>query len=98
MVASCFPYTTSVIKAAEVAQRHGVHIIALTDSTQSPLHDIADCSFCVPNRSLFYSNAMAGFFVLGEALLSEVAARLGDTALIRLRRREDMISELAPLT
>ncbi|UTW13555.1 MurR/RpiR family transcriptional regulator [Marinobacterium rhizophilum] len=98
IVASCFPYTASVIKTAEVARRHGIRIIALTDSNRSPLHDIADCSFCVPNRSLFYSNAMAGFFVLGEALLSEVAARLADTALDRLRRREEMISELAPLT
>ncbi len=98
IVASCFPYSASVVKTAEIARRHGIDVIALTDSTTSPLHEIASCSFCVPNRSLFYSNAMAGFFVLGEALLSDVAARLGDVAIDALRRREDMISELAPLT
>ncbi|MCP8687387.1 MurR/RpiR family transcriptional regulator [Marinobacterium sedimentorum] len=98
IVASCFPYTASVIRTAEIAQQHGIEVIALTDTADSPLHHIASCSFCVPNRSLFYSNAMAGFFVMGEALLSEVAARLGDTAIEALRRREELISELSPLT
>jgi hypothetical protein len=41
---------------------------------------------------------MAGFFVLAEALLSEVATKLGNAAIDTLRRREDMISELAPLS
>jgi len=98
VVASCFPYTASVIRTAEIARHHGIEVIALTDNIHSPLHELADCSFCVPNRSLFYSNAMAGFFVLGEALLSEVAAKLGNAAIDTLRRREDMISELAPLS
>lgn len=98
IVASCFPYTASVIRTAEIAQQHGIEVIALTDTQDSPLHNIASYTFCVPNRSLFYSNAMAGFFVLGEALLSEVAARLGDTAIEALRRREELISELSPLS
>nr|WP_067292454.1 MurR/RpiR family transcriptional regulator [Marinobacterium profundum] len=98
LVTSCFPYTDSVIRTAEIARHHGIEVIALTDAQDSPLHKIASCSFCVPNRSLFYSNAMAGFFVLGEALLSEVAARLGDTAIVALRRREELISELSPLS
>jgi DNA-binding MurR/RpiR family transcriptional regulator len=98
IVANCFPYTACVIKTAEIAQQHGIVVIALTDTADSPLHQIASYSFCVPKRSLFYSNAMAGFFVLGEALLSEVAARLGDTAIESLRRREEFISALSPLS
>ncbi|MQT71767.1 SIS domain-containing protein, partial [Pseudomonas sp. FSL R10-0071] len=37
VVSSCFPYTPSVIATAEVAARHGVKVIALTDSASSPL-------------------------------------------------------------
>ncbi len=98
IVASCFPYTSSIIKTAKIARRHGLDVIALTDFADSPLCSVASCYFCVPNRSLFYSNAMAGFFVLAEALLSEVASRLGDSAISALRCREEMISELSPVS
>jgi DNA-binding MurR/RpiR family transcriptional regulator len=97
VVTSCFPYTTSVIRTAEIAKSHGIRIIALTDSAGSPLAHIADLSFSVPCQSLFYSNSMAGFFVLCEALLSETARKLGDKAIDSLRRRESLISELSPL-
>jgi DNA-binding MurR/RpiR family transcriptional regulator len=97
VVSSCFPYTSSVIRTAEIAIAHGVKVIALTDSTTSPLARIATHTFTVPSQSVFYSNSMAGFFVLSEALLSETARKLGDKAVDSLRRREALISELAPL-
>ncbi|NVK42860.1 MAG: MurR/RpiR family transcriptional regulator [Oceanospirillaceae bacterium] len=98
VVASCFPYTTSVLKTAEVAREMGLDVVALTDSAGSPLKAQASCSFQIPNQSLFYSNAMAAFFVFAEALLSEVAHRLGDDAVEALRRRETLIGELGQLS
>lgn len=98
VVASCFPYTPGVITAAAAARRNGLDVIALTDSPSSPLAADAGCSFFVPNHSAFYSNGMAGFFVLAEALLAETASQLGVAALEALRRRESLINDLSPMT
>ncbi|GGO87627.1 RpiR family transcriptional regulator [Marinobacterium nitratireducens] len=98
VVASSFPYTPAVITAAQAAKRRNLKVIALTDSSTSPLAPEADCCFAVPNRSSFYSNGMAGFFVLAESLLAETARLLGEQALESLRRREELIGELAPIT
>ncbi|WP_275287165.1 MurR/RpiR family transcriptional regulator [Halomonas elongata] len=94
VVASCFPYTPSVLATAEVAARQGIHVIALTDSRGSPLARVARYSFPVPNHSLFFSNSMCAFMLLVEGLLSEAASRLGDTGLAALKRRERLIGEL----
>lgn len=94
VVASCFPYTPSVLATAEVAARHGIEVVALTDSSSSPLAKVARHSFYVPNHSLFYSNSMCAFMLLAQGLLSEVAGRLGESGLESLRQREELISEL----
>lgn len=94
VVASCFPYTPSVLATAEVAARHGIRVVALTDSSASPLAKVATYSFQVPNHSLFFSNGMCAFMLLVQGLLSEVANRLGDSGLAALKQREALISEL----
>ncbi|WP_027967532.1 MurR/RpiR family transcriptional regulator [Halomonas halocynthiae] len=94
VVASCYPYTPSVLATAEIAARHHIRIIALTDAISSPLCSVAEHSFLVPNHSLFFSNSMCAFMLLIESLLSEVASLLGDNGLISLQRREHLISEL----
>ncbi|SHL13223.1 transcriptional regulator, RpiR family [Halomonas caseinilytica] len=94
VVASCFPYTPSVLTTAEVAARQGIRVIALTDSTASPLAKVARYSFPVPNHSLFFSNSMCAFMLLVEGLLSEAANQLGETGLTALKRRERLIGEL----
>ncbi|MCC5882320.1 MAG: MurR/RpiR family transcriptional regulator [Halomonas sp.] len=94
VVASCFPYTPSVLATAEVAARHGIEVIALTDSESSPLARVARHSFPVPNHSLFYSNSMCAFMLLAEGLLSDVASVLGKSGLAALKHRETMIAEL----
>ncbi len=95
IVVSCFPYTQSVLRTAEIAARRGVKVIALTDSKRSPLVASADYSFFVPNQSAFFSNSMCGFMLLGEGLLSRVASLMGDEALVSLRQREALIEQLA---
>ncbi len=97
VVASCFPYTPSVLATADVAAHHGIEVIALTDSASSPLAKIANHSFYVPNHSLFFSNSMCGFMLLSQGLLSAVASSLGESAveaLKPLKHRETLISEL----
>ncbi|MCY1505310.1 HTH-type transcriptional regulator MurR [compost metagenome] len=94
VVASCFPYTPSVLATAEVAARHGIKVIALTDSSSSPLARIARHSFYVPNQSLFFSNSMCAFMLLAEGILSGVASRLGEASVAALKHRETLITEL----
>lgn len=94
VVASCFPYTPSVLATAEVAVKHGIKVIALTDSASSPLAKVAHHRFYVPNHSLFFSNSMCAFIFLVEGLLSEVASKLGEAGLSALKHREELISEL----
>lgn len=94
VVASCFPYTRSVLATAEVAARHGISVIALTDAATSPLARVARHSFLVPNHSLFFSNSMCAFMLLAQGLLSEVAGALGEEGLAALKHREAMIAEL----
>lgn len=94
VVASCFPYTSSVLATAEVAARHGITVIALTDSASSPLTKTARHSFFVPNRSLFFSNSMCAFMLLAEGLLSAVASSLGEASVEALKYRETLIAEL----
>ncbi|MDR5859701.1 MurR/RpiR family transcriptional regulator [Halomonas eurihalina] len=94
VVASCFPYTPSVLATAEVAARQGIRLIALTDSTSSPLAKVAHYTLPVPNHSLFFSNSMCAFMLLAEGLLSEAASQLGDAGLAALKRRERLIGEL----
>ncbi len=94
VVASCFPYTRSSIAAAQIAARHGMAVIALTDTRSSPLAEVARHRFFVPNGSVFYSNSMCAFVLLVEGLLTLVAQRLGDTGLAALQQREILIEEL----
>ncbi|MFO7704665.1 MAG: MurR/RpiR family transcriptional regulator [Halopseudomonas sp.] len=94
VVASCFPYTPSVLATAAIAAKQGIRVIALTDSSSSPLAKVALHSFYVPNHSLFFSNSMCAFMLLVEGLLSAVASRLGEAGLAALKRREALIAEL----
>jgi len=94
VVASCFPYTPSVLATAEVAAKHGIKVIALTDSSSSPLARIARYSFYVPNQSLFFSNSMCAFMLLAEGILSAAASRLGEASVAALKHRETLITEL----
>jgi DNA-binding MurR/RpiR family transcriptional regulator len=94
VVASCFPYTPSVLVTAQVAARRGIEVIAMTDSASSPLAKTAKQSFYVPNHSLFYSNSMCAFMLLAQGLLSAVASFLGEASVDALKHREALISEL----
>lgn len=94
VVCSCFPYTPSVIATAQVAARHGITVVALTDSASSPLAEVATHCFNVPNHSLFFSNSMCAFMLLAQGLLSAVAGRLGEEGMEALKYRETLITEL----
>lgn len=93
-VAGSYPYTRGTVAAARIAASRSIPIIALTDSSASPLAVSATHAFLAPTGGSFFSNSMASYLVFAEALLTLVAARLGDTALTALQSREDLLREL----
>jgi len=94
VVASCAPYTRSVADIGDVAARHGLEVIAITDTRSSPLTTSASPAFFVPHASSFFSNSMGAYIVFCEGLLNLAAKALGDDAAQALTKRERMIAEM----
>lgn len=94
LVLGTSPYTRATVDVCHTAARHGLHIIAITDSSASPLAASAAQTFIAPTRGTFFSNSMAACLILAEGLLALVAQRLGKEAVAALKRRELFIDEL----
>ena len=94
VVASCAPYTRSVADIGDVAARHGLEVIAITDTRSSPLTASATHAFFVPHASSFFSNSMGAYIVFCEGLLNLAAKELGDEATQALTKRERMIADM----
>jgi len=94
VVASCAPYTRSVADIGEIAARHGLEVIAITDTRSSPLTASATHAFFVPHASSFFSNSMGAYIVFCEGLLNLAAKELGAEAAQALAKRERMIADM----
>jgi DNA-binding MurR/RpiR family transcriptional regulator len=69
-------YATEVVNIAEQAASRGVPIIAITDSTLSPLAKSATVLFAVPEHQYTFSRSLAAPMCLAQALTVGLAARL----------------------
>ena len=70
-------YAKEVVDTAEAVAARGVPIIAITDSTLSPLAKSASVLFEVPEREQAFSRSLAAPVCLAQALMLALAARLG---------------------
>ena len=61
---------------AEEAEQSGVPIIAISDTTLSPLMKSARILFAVPEHEYTFSRSLAAPMCLAQALMVAVAARL----------------------
>jgi DNA-binding MurR/RpiR family transcriptional regulator len=66
--------------------------VAVTDSTVSPLAQVARCTIQVPTDSPSFFHSMSSAFMVGEILAALVAGRSGEKALEALRRTEDQLT------
>lgn len=94
VVASCAPYTKSIADVAKVALRHGLEVVAITDTRSSPLAVSASHAFFIPHAGSFFSNSMGAYIVFCEGLLNLTAKELGDKAAQALAERERMIADM----
>ena len=90
---SCAPYTRRTVETASMAAKHGVNVIAITDSHSSRLSPVANSVLVAPVTGAFISNSIGAVYVLAEVLVALVAHELGDDALSAVERREALIFE-----
>ena len=69
-------YATEVVNIVEDAARAGVPIVAISDSTLSPLMKSAKILFAVPEHDYTFSRSLAAPMCLAQALMLAVAGRI----------------------
>jgi DNA-binding MurR/RpiR family transcriptional regulator len=69
-------YANEVVNLVEEAGRNGISIIAISDSTLSPLAKSARVLFAVPEHEYTFSRSLAAPMCLAQALTVALAARL----------------------
>jgi DNA-binding MurR/RpiR family transcriptional regulator len=77
-------YAHEVVNIAEAGARAGVPILAMSDSTLSPLAKTADLLFAVPEHEYTFSRSLAAPMCLAQALAVALASRLQKGKLPRI--------------
>jgi DNA-binding MurR/RpiR family transcriptional regulator len=73
-------YANEVVTIAEDCAKAGVPIVAISDSTLSPLMKSAKILFAVPEHDYTFSRSLAAPMCLAHSLMVAVAARLQDNS------------------
>ena len=87
------PYSMPTVRAVDTAAARGVGVIALTDSTLSPLARKAAHTLLYRTDSVSYFPSMIAPLALVELLLARLAARGGKAVLTRLAEVERRLTE-----
>ncbi len=77
-------YATEVVNVVEQTAARGVPIIAISDSTLSPLAKSAEVLFAVPEHEYTFSRSLAAPMCLAQAICVALAARLHPGAAPRI--------------
>jgi DNA-binding MurR/RpiR family transcriptional regulator len=89
---SLAPYTRQTVLAAEQAARQGVPVLALTDSSLSPLARVAGQTLLFRAQGASYFQSMVGALALAEALAAAAAARGGKKVLSHLQTVQEQLA------
>lgn len=69
-------YANEVVNIVEEAGLNGIEIVAISDSTLSPLAKSARVLFAIPEHNYTFSRSLAAPMCLAQALVVAVAARV----------------------
>ncbi|KUM28957.1 hypothetical protein AU467_01535 [Mesorhizobium loti] len=86
------PYDRTTIEVARQAARQGVGVVAITDSSVSPLTRIARETIIVTSNSQSFFRSMAPAFAAVEILAALTAARSEANAAERVRQSEEQLA------
>lgn len=87
------PYSMPTVRAVDAAAARGVSVVALTDSTLSPLARRARHTLLYQTDSVSFFPSMIAPLALVELLLARLAARGGKAVLKRLAEVEQRLNE-----
>lgn len=87
-------FTAAPIRAAELAAERGAHVVLITDSHTCPALAFASEYFVLSADSPHYFPSYAPTVVLLEAMMSMLAAHLGDVAEERIKQTEAIRRDL----
>lgn len=86
-------YARETVNLVRYASQQGAKVIAITDTTVSPLADYADVILCTEVRSLFHIDSIVPAFAVVNALLAGVTQQQRDQVIVNLRRLEKVFAE-----
>lgn len=95
VVFSSAPYSKLSLLVSSLAAKRNCHILAITDTDLSPLHDYARYSINISTEGHYYTNSLAANCVLIESLLSLTASKIGQPAIEKLKQHESLLSKLS---
>jgi len=93
LVTSFAPYSREALQAAEAARAAGCKVIALTDSSTSPLSLRAHETLLFATHSPSFFPSVAAGMALAEALVELLASRAGKAAVRRIDEAERHLHE-----
>ena len=91
LVTSVEPYANSIVSLAQDAKARGIRIVAITDSTISPVARIATVVITIQKLSPSFFDTMAPAFVTGEILVALLAAHAGLPGTARIEANEESL-------
>lgn len=69
------PYSRSTIEHAEIAKAQGIPLLAITNADSAPVALIAARALVLATENVLFTNSVAAFAVVSNALVTEIAFR-----------------------
>jgi DNA-binding MurR/RpiR family transcriptional regulator len=90
---SIHPYSRETVEAVEFAAARGVDIVAVTDSEVSPIAQLSRVPLYVSTETSSFFRSPVAMMTVVHALAAAVVTLSGDTALDRLKNREEALAK-----
>ncbi len=94
VIFSSAPYSNLTVDICEMANKIGCRILAITDSTLSPLNEHATISIKIPTTGQYFTNSLSANCIFIESLLCIVARKIGESAIKKLENHEELLTQL----
>jgi len=86
-------YTKLTIEFAQYAVQKKLNVIAITDSSVSPLFSLSSICLFVPTQSATFHNSNVATMALIDAIIAQVFTQKRETSIKRLERKEKIIKD-----
>jgi len=94
VIFSSAPYSNLTVDICAMANKIGCKILAITDSTLSPLNEHATISIKIPTTGQYFTNSLSANCIFIESLLCIVARKMGSSAIKKLEKHEELLTQL----